>query len=76
MVKLWLASVEEKHIREWLCMTLARDDGKISTLSAAAPEIVFKVVSASLRITTIFNQLCSYGSEGNFDTSYIEILIE
>lgn len=58
MAKLWLASVAEKHTHKWLCMTLSKDDGKISTLSAAAAEIVFKVVSASLRITTIFNRLC------------------
>ena len=44
-------------------MTLTRNDGKISTLSAVAAEVVSTVVAASLRITTNFNPVYM----GNFN---------
>ena len=42
-------------MNNYVCLTLARDDGKFSTLPAAAAKVVLKVVTAvSLRLTTFF----------------------
>ena len=52
---IWLLLIGEWDTHEHLHLTLVRNDGKFSALPPTATEVVIKVVTILLRLTTLIN---------------------